>query len=103
MRPGGGNTLLLLRRTLEQTDDDAFTLLMETSSNFGETWTLSGKRSYRRRSQEAAFFPVREDTGMPAHGRSPEAAEFDFLLGEYDASHCYRPQQSWLHSPSRSG
>ncbi len=92
MRPGGGTSLLLLRRTLKLSSDNSYTLLSESSSDFGKTWSPTAKRTFTRRSPNQTFFSLREDTGLPAPDRAKEAAQFDFLLGEFQASH-------WLPQP----
>ena len=49
-------------------------------------------RRYRKRPSADGFFPVRDDIGLASPDRPAEAAQFDFLLGEFDASH-------WRQSP----
>ncbi len=93
LRPGGGPTLLSLRRTYSLGEDD-FTMTFETSQDMGATWASSLVRRYTRREPSGDFFEVRDDAGLPSPGRAPEAAEFDFLLGEFDARH-------WLQTPQR--
>jgi len=92
MRPGGAKSLLLIRRTLERDGDDTFSLRTETSSDFGKTWSVSAVRHYSRHAQNDDFFPVRSDTGIANPERPAGASEFDFLLGEFDASH-------WMPGP----
>ena len=91
LRPGGGPLLLLLRRTYTLADD-GFTMTFEISRDMGTTWTSSVTRRYTRREPAEDFFPVRDDVGLASPGRAPEAAEFDFLLGEFEARH-------WLQRP----
>ncbi len=91
LRSGGGPVLLLLRRTTTLRDG-GFTMTAEISRDMGATWTPSLVRRYTRRQPSDDFFPVRDDVGLAAPGRAPEAAEFDFLLGEFDARH-------WLRRP----
>ena len=98
-RPGGGPTLLLLRRTYAFTGSDQFTLTQEASTDLGASWATSVVRDYRRHQAEGSespfdldFFPVRDDLGLAAPSRPEEAAQFDFLLGEFDAKH-------WLKTP----
>lgn len=94
LRPGGGPTLLLLRRAYELEGTDRFTMTQEASTDLGETWSPSLVRRYTRHRPEGTetpfdpqFFPVRDDVGLPATDRAEEAAQFDFLLGEFDAKH----------------
>ena len=94
LRPGGGPMLLLLRRTYELEGSDQFTLKQELSQDLGETWAPSVVRRYARHRPggvdspfDPDFFLVRDDIGLPAPDRAEEAAQFDFLLGEFDAKH----------------
>ena len=93
-RPGGSLGLFLLRRTLGPTEDGGFVYTSETSQDLGTTWTTTLKRVYRRHVGEGDFFPVREDVGLAAPDRPAEAAQFDFLLGEFDT-------RRWLWTPQR--
>lgn len=94
LRPGGGPLLLLFRRTYESEGTDHFTMTQDLSQDLGETWSPSLVRRYARHRPEGGdslfdpdFFPIRADIGQPALGRAEEAAQFDFLLGEFDAKH----------------
>ncbi|MDA8018997.1 MAG: DUF1579 domain-containing protein, partial [Thermoanaerobaculia bacterium] len=97
LRPGGGPMLLLFRRTYEIHGPDHLTMTQELSQDLGETWGKSVVRDYRRHAADSRFdpdfFPVREDVGQAAPGRPEEAAQFDFLLGEFDAKHWSRNPQ----------
>lgn len=106
MRPGGGATLMLMRRTYRATKPsktaeaeptptrlERFELTVEVSTDVGKTWSLRAKRSYTR-AAEATPFPVRDDVGVPDPERAPEADQFDFLIGHFDATH-------WLKRPDR--
>ena len=98
MRPGGGPGLLFMRKTYTPGDAeegkafDRFTSTLETSTDRGATWTTAVERRFTRRPASDDFFPVREDIGEPAPERVAEAGQFDFLLGEYDAT-------NWLKQP----
>lgn len=92
-RAGGGPALLMLRRTYAPKDEGAFEMRLETSTDLGKSWNAAVIRTYRPRAGAGEdFFPVRDDVGLPAPGRPEEAAQFDFLLGVFDADH-------WLRSP----
>ena len=99
IRPGGGPLLMLMRRTYRSQGADAFEMLQEISTDVGQSWQPNVRRTYRRHSTEGSmdadddFFPVRDDVGLPSPERIPEATEFDFLLGVFDASHWQRPPQ----------
>ncbi|MEM7482755.1 MAG: hypothetical protein AAF481_16390 [Acidobacteriota bacterium] len=92
MRPGGGGRLLYLRRTYQKVDDNRFEMRFEASSDRGETWTMAVVRRFTRRAPVESYFPVRQDVGEAAPGLPPEATQFDFLLGEWDASHWMKVQ-----------
>lgn len=92
LRPGGGPQVLLLRQSYGAKGEDGFEMTLETSSDLGRSWRPAARRLYQRRTSEPGFFPVRDDVGLPAPERPEEAAEFDFLLGEFDATH-------WLRGP----
>ncbi len=93
-RSGGSIGLALLRRTLGPTEEGGFVYTAESSQDFGKTWSISQKRTYRRHQGEGEFFAVRDDVGMAAPDRPEEAGQFDFLLGEYDT-------KRWLWTPQR--
>lgn len=93
MRPGGGPLLLYFRRTYGTTGEGRFEMKLEVSRDLGESWSPALIRRYRKRPPSEDHFPVRDDHGKAAPGRPAEAAQFDFLLGEFDASHWMkRPQ-----------
>lgn len=86
-RPFGGPVLMLQRRTYRSIGDDGFEMRQEISQDMGATWTPNVLRRYTRRDPEPGFMAPSDDYGAPAPGRAAEAAQFDFLVGEYDASH----------------
>lgn len=101
LRPGGGPTLLMLRRTYSRPAKaegkglvSSFTVETEMSPDVGKTWSLLVRRTYQRREPSAGFFPVRDDIGLADPERAPEAGQFDFLLGEFEATH-------WLKQPQQ--
>ena len=102
VRPRGGPVLLLQRRTYEPKGEDDFEMRVEISQDLGERWLPVAVRRYQRREPVADFFPVRNDTGQPAPDRPEEAAEFDFLIGEYDANHWMRTPQGVLAWPANA-
>ena len=108
-RPGGGPTLLLFRRTYlrkaaaeGQGPVPSFTMELEMSSDVGKIWSLLVRRTYQRRDPSDDFFPVREDVGLADPERAPEAAQFDFLLGEFEATHWLKQPQQELRWKSNS-
>lgn len=89
-RPRGGATLLYSRRTYAPIESGGYEMRLDVSSDRGESWN----RVVTRRTVERleGDLPVRQDVGLPAPDRPEEAAQFDFLLGEFDATH-------WLKRP----
>lgn len=103
IRPGGGPVLLLLRRTYSTEGQDRLEMRLERSADLGTTWQPVLRRVYSRHQPTGEttsdFFPVRSDVGVAAPNRPEEAAQFDFLLGEFDAQHWQRapnsPARNW--------
>ena len=101
VRPGGGANLMLMRRTYEhlpsgEGSPEQYRMTLDVSTDLGSSWNLVMKRGYTRRSTDEAqdLFPVREDHGLPDPERAPEASQFDFLIGHFEATH-------WLKQPQR--
>ncbi|MEM8932080.1 MAG: hypothetical protein AAGE94_12950 [Acidobacteriota bacterium] len=98
-RAGGGPALMHFRRTYtaaptgEGATLDRFTMTLEMSTDLAKTWATVVERRFTRRSASDDFFPVRDDVGEPASDLVAEAGQFDFLLGEYTATH-------WLKRPT---
>ena len=86
-RLGGGVTLTEVRYTLEQSTPDALRLKMESSTDGGATFSTTQERSYSRRKASADFMEPASTHGSPSPDRFPEAAAFDFLIGEWNATH----------------
>ena len=103
MRPGGGPQLLYFKRT-HQVTDDGLAMHLELSSDIGETWSTAWVKRYRRASGEPteSFLPTRDDFGEAAPGRAPEAGQFDFLVGDFDADHWLLRGENELRWRSRS-
>ncbi len=105
-RPGGGVRLLMLRRTYVlaglKDGGKTFEETLELSEDLGETWTTRVRSQYRQREPSADFFPVRKDHGLAGPDRLTEAGEFDFLLGEYQASHWLRRPGTTLQWPANN-
>ena len=77
----------------------AFVRTFEISTDFGESWATVVERRYfpaKTAEGESDFFPVREDDGLPSPDRAPEADQFDFLVGEFQATHWMNRQGTEL-------
>ena len=83
-----GGASLTYYRTTYKPSDDGFSVLVETSTDYQATWDSTVVRRYSRRERDESFMRPRDDYGEPAPDRPREAAEFDFLIGSFDA-----PQQ----------
>lgn len=86
-RRGGGITQTANRFRFEQSTPDSLQLTIEVSSDNGATYSLAEKRTYSRRQAEPDFMKPASRFGSPTPDRFPEAAAFDFLIGEWNASH----------------
>lgn len=86
-RVGGGVTLTEFRIRLEQSSPDAARLTVESSTDRGNTFSTVEERSYSRREPSPDFMKPASRHGEPAPDRFPEAAAFDFLIGEWTSAH----------------
>jgi len=86
-RPGGGITLTETRYSLEQPDKDTLQLKIESSTDRGAAFSTVEERTYSRREASPDFMKSSSTHGSPAPDRFPEATAFDFLVGEWTASH----------------
>lgn len=87
VRPGGGSSLELHRRSARIEERDGIRTTEEVSRNLGATWTTRLTCDYAPRDERAPALVTSDDLGEPAPSRPAEAAGFDFLLGEHDARH----------------
>lgn len=86
-RFGGGVTLTEIRYSIEQPAPGALRARIETSTDGGATFAVVEERVYSRREASADFMKPKSTFGVPAPDRFPEAAAFDFLIGEWTSSH----------------
>lgn len=90
LRPGGGPLLLHFRRSY-RTTADGLDMQLEVSRDVGATFSPLWIKRYRRAAAgEVAgedFLPTRADFGEPSPDRAPEAGQFDFLVGDFEATH----------------
>ncbi len=87
IRIGGSVNVTYFRVTIAGGGDDPPRYFMEVSTDHGATWRLSQKMSYRKRAEPAPALTVANGFGAPAEDLPEEARQFDFLIGEWSASH----------------
>jgi hypothetical protein len=100
VRPRGGPTLELHRRTMTAGAGGTFTTTEDVSTDLGETWRPRLTCGYTPRGEQAPSLVPSDDLGAPAPGRPEAAAGFDFLLGEHDARHWLLFQGREVRFPS---
>lgn len=86
-RVGGGIALSTSRHTFVQSAPNSLQLTIESSNDGGATFSMVEERTYSRREVKADFMQPHSTHGTPAPDRVEEAAEFDFLIGEWNTSH----------------
>lgn len=84
VRRRGGLLYTLYRTTMAQSGTDAFTVTFEASVDHGDTWRKTAVKSYTRRTASDEVLQVTGEYGSPAPDRPEEAAQFDFLIGEFN-------------------
>jgi len=87
IRHGGGLGFTTHRVIYRFEHETQLAVLHEISRDGGVTWLPTVRRVYTRRAPSDSFMPDREGFGAPAKDSPPEARQFDFLLGEWDAHH----------------
>ncbi len=85
VRQGGGATLTHYRATFKHTPPDGFVFDLETSTDDGNTWTPTLRKTYTRRAPTDDFMAASSTYGAAAPGLPEEARRFDFLIGTWDA------------------
>jgi hypothetical protein len=87
IRRGGGAKLSILRLKRYWKNDQSMKMTIEESQDYMNTYELIEERTYTRTSSKHASLNVREDIGQAFLKRPKEAGQFDFLLGEGNATH----------------
>lgn len=102
VRQGGSVLVTHYRVEYNMRSDKKFSITQSISRDNGNTWMPAIQQEYMRRDVEEDFM-VGEDTwGEPAPDR-PEAADgFDFLLGEWNASHNMYLGGQWIQFPTNA-
>ena len=102
LRRNGGVLLTWMRVTYRFRNQDAFEVREETSIDGGASWKLDKIRSYERRDDIHPSLIPRTDYGLPSPDRPKETAEFDFLLGQWDAAHEILFGGNWVKFPTQT-
>lgn len=102
VREGGGTLLTWYQVDYTLNSDSKFTYTVQTSQDKGETWTPRSTHVYKRRSASAGFMQPGEGYGTPAANRPKESKQFDFLLGEWNASHNINFNNQWIQFPANA-
>lgn len=82
--------------------DDKFSYTVQASTDNGETWKTNVHHVYKRRSFSPEFMKPEEGYGTPAPNRPAESKQFDFLIGEWDASHDIFYNNQWIQFPANA-
>lgn len=85
VRRGGGAVLLMYRMIYTPDGSEALRQTLETSTDYGRTWTPTLTKQYRKRVPSDDFMAAASTYGSPAPDLPEAAREFDFLVGTYAA------------------
>lgn len=86
-RHNGNDVLTYYRMTIERETASGFTTTLDESTDFGETWKRRVVKRYGPMTRvDATFLAPDGSYGSPAPDLPEEAHDFDFLVGEWDAS-----------------
>lgn len=99
IRHGGGLTLTTYRITYQFKGPDNLEVMTETSMDAGSSWSPHLKKSYIRRNRSDSLRTVGSGVGTAAKVQPSAAREFDFLLGEWDATHKILLGDQWVTFP----
>ena len=81
-----GSTLINVSQlTIQKDKEGSAKLAFEVMNNRDRELSPTISLDLKKRTAGEDFMPVRTDFGMPAPARVPEAAQFDFLIGKYNA------------------
>ncbi len=79
---------------------DKFSVSLKTSTNGGEDWRPVSKQVFTRRDVSPDFMMTQEGIGEASPDRPKQTAQFDFLLGEWNASHNILFNGQWIQFPT---
>jgi hypothetical protein len=86
IRVGGSVNNTLIKRTISLNKDRIISN-EKTSTDYGKTWQKSVDINYSRRGNQLSFFKENSIYGSYQKDQIDEKREFDFLLGEFNATH----------------
>lgn len=103
LRRNGGVLIYNYKLEIKHTDNNSFSLIISESSDFLPAWKIIVERTYTRREEITRLLIEKNIYGQPAPERPAEAAQFDFLIGEWTAYQQIQlaPEQ-WAKFPSSS-
>ena len=81
---------------------DKFSITTKTSTNQGKDWQPRSKQVFTRRADSPGFMMTQEGYGEASPNRPKQTAQFDFLLGEWNASHNILFNGQWIQFPTNA-
>ncbi|MEO0557114.1 MAG: DUF1579 family protein [Bacteroidota bacterium] len=96
VRRAGGTRVVLIRTTYQLEGPDAFSVEVDQSITYGEDGWRPVERRHYTRASEAGRRPRAAGEGSPAEGLPPEARQFDFIVGEFDARQRMLGPEGWV-------
>lgn len=98
IRHGGGLTRTMYRMTYQFDDPKNLEVQLETSTDAGSSWSPALKKIYTR-SNSSVQLMADDGIGEPAKALPTAARQFDFLLGEWNATHKILLGDRWVTFP----
>lgn len=102
IRQGGGALVTAHRVAYDMKSDKKFSITQSVSTDNGRTWTPAIQQEYVRRDMEDNFMVSEHTWGEPASDRPAAADGFDFLIGEWNASHSIYLNGQWIQFPTNA-
>ncbi len=96
VRRRGGSLLTMYRTVYSFSDKNTFSLTTSTSADNGSTWDTGMKQVYSRRATRDGFMLPPKGIGTPSPDRPAAGNQFDFLLGEWNATHKINLNGQWI-------
>ena len=98
IRHGGGLTRTMYRMTYQFDGPKNLEVRLETSTNAGSSWSPTLKKIYTR-SNSSVQLMADDVIGEPVKALPAAARQFDFLLGEWNATHKILLGDRWVTFP----
>ena len=96
VRRNGGTLVVYSQIAYELHTPKKFSMSLQTATSPKGPWRTVMEQVYTRRQKSAAFMATQAGIGEPAPTRPAETAEFDFLLGEWNAAHQINLNGQWI-------